>query len=127
VDAVPTRAFHAATSILVSHFLKTADEKLRLFEGIAHRLEPGGSLVTAELMTARDDDTSSLFLRAWKAYYLSNGIPPSEVDADFVRRKQAVAEISEDELHGILEQSGFKSIRRFYQAFHFAGYLCTKG
>ncbi|HOW28893.1 MAG TPA: methyltransferase domain-containing protein [Elusimicrobiota bacterium] len=126
VDTAPRGPYQGAASILVSHFLKTVDEKRRFFREIADRLAPGGALITAELVSGGNVATDDLVMEAWKNTNLSGGISPAEVKDNFEKRKQFVAEPSEEELVGLLRESGFKDVRRFYQAFNFVGHLCLK-
>lgn len=50
LDSLPTgELFHAATSLLVSHFIVDLDARQEYFRQIAVRLRPGGVLISADL------------------------------------------------------------------------------
>ncbi|MCA8902638.1 MAG: methyltransferase domain-containing protein [Hyphomonas sp.] len=57
VSATPVELHDAATSLLVSHFLMSAEGRQAYFADIAARVKPGGRLFNADLCT--DDDAPS--------------------------------------------------------------------
>lgn len=65
VSSLPEAPHHAATSILVSHFLTNADERRAFFGDIAARLLPGGLLFTADLCADRDDASFPPLMALW--------------------------------------------------------------
>jgi tRNA (cmo5U34)-methyltransferase len=115
--------FDAATSILVSHFIKPLEERGRFFRSIASRLRPGALLVTAEVLGDRRDRSFHQFLEAWKGHYAAAGIPAQEVAEDFARTDATVSFLPEGAFEALLAESGFTDVRRFFQAFFFGGWV----
>jgi tRNA (cmo5U34)-methyltransferase len=119
-------AYDAATSLLVSHFIKPREERARFFGAIASRLRAGAPLVTAEIVGDREDPAFAQFLAAWKGHYGAAGIPAAEVEADFARTAATVSFIPETDLMALLAESGFSDVRRFFQAFLFGGWVARR-
>ncbi len=121
------QTFNAATSILVSHFIKDAESRTLFFRSIADRLMNGGFLITADITADQSDPTFELFLKAWKAHFLSNaGVTPEEMEEDFRQSFDVVSFIPEGEILKILAAGGFRNVRPFYRAFLFCGWLACK-
>jgi tRNA (cmo5U34)-methyltransferase len=119
-------AHDAATSILISHFVKPHEERERFFRSIASRLRPGAPLVTADIVGERGDPAFAHFWEVWKNHYGAAGIPAPEVEEDFARSAATVAFIPEQALTALLVASGFTDVRRFFQAFLFGGWVARK-
>jgi tRNA (cmo5U34)-methyltransferase len=119
-------AFDAATSLLVSHFIKDLDQRESFFRAIASRLRPGGALVAADLAGDEADPFFGLLIDAWKTHYALAGIPEAEVREDFERTRNTVSFLPEDALVRLLTDSGFVDVRPFYRAFLFCGWVCRK-
>ncbi len=118
--------YDAATSILISHFIKPREERLRFFRAVASRLRPGAPLVTAEIVGDKEDASYAHFLEVWKGHYAAAGIPAGEVEEDFARTDATVSFIPEAVLAALLAESGFTDVRRFFQAFLFGGWVARK-
>lgn len=58
--------------------------------------------------------------------FCAAGIPAAEVEEDFARTDATVSFIPEQDLTVLLEESGFRDIRRFFQAFLFGGWVARK-
>lgn len=119
-------AFDAATSILVSHFIAPHEARARFFRSIASRLRPAAPLVTAEVLGDRGDLSFGLFLEAWKGHYAAAGIPAHEVAEDFARTDATVSFLPEGAFEGLLAESGFADVRRFFQAFLFSAWMAHR-
>lgn len=65
VSSLDDRAFDAATSIMVSHFLTDAAERQAFFADIAARLVPGGLLFTADLCADMQAPSFEPLLSLW--------------------------------------------------------------
>lgn len=83
--------------------------------------------VEAAGLADREDPSFAQFLAAWKGHYGAAGIPEAEVDEDFARTDATVSFIPEQDLRGLLADSGFFDVRRFFQAFLFGGWVARKG
>jgi tRNA (cmo5U34)-methyltransferase len=121
------QTFDAATSLLVSHFIKDTESRIAFFRSIADRMVSGGFFITADITADKSDPTFELFLNAWKAHILNNaGLTPKEVEEDFDQSIQAVSFAPENEVLKIIEAGGFRNVRSFYRAFLFCGWLGFK-
>jgi tRNA (cmo5U34)-methyltransferase len=118
--------YDAATSILISHFIKPREERARFFRSIASRLRPGAPLLTAEIVGDRQDEACAHFLSVWRGHYAAAGVPAREVEEDFARTDATVAFIPEAALTALLAESGFADVRRFFQALLFGGWVARK-
>lgn len=128
IDELPQHeSFHAATSILVSHFIPATEERLAFYKAISSRLCGKGIFIIADLMGEKDSARFDLLMNAWKSHYAFAGITPQEVEEDFARTKKVVSFIPENSLYSLLADGGFVDICHFYRAFLFCGYVCWKG
>jgi len=118
--------FQAATSLLVAHFLPTAEERTEHFRALAARLEPRGLLVAAELLGDRDQEHFTRFFAAWKRHYIANGIDPAEADQDFARTERVVKFLAEATYERILAAAGFAEAWMFYRALLFSGWIARR-
>jgi tRNA (cmo5U34)-methyltransferase len=127
VHELPDAPAHdAATSILISHFIKPHEERERFFRSIASRLRPGAPLVTAEIVGERGAPGFTHFWDVWRGHYAAAGIPAQVVAEDFARTDATVAFIPEEALTTLLLDSGFTAVRRFFQAFLFGGWVARR-
>jgi len=65
VSSLSAEPFHAATSVLVSHFLVSAEQRTAYFEAIAGRLVPGGHLFNADLCADRGAASFGEVMEVW--------------------------------------------------------------
>lgn len=127
VEGLPAgERYDAATSILISHFIKPREERARYFRAIAARLAAGAPLVTAEIVGDRQDAACARLMSVWKGHYAAAGIPPHEVEEDFARTDATVSFIPEEALVTLLAESGFADVHRFFQAFLFGGWVARR-
>ncbi|MBI5641567.1 MAG: class I SAM-dependent methyltransferase [Nitrospirae bacterium] len=127
VDELPDKqSYDAATSILVSHFIKDRESRKAFFQAIADRLLPKGLLVTADITASISDPALEYFIKAWKTHYGNAGIPEKEVEEDFYRSMRTVSFVPETELCSILLENGFEDVRPFFRAFLFGGWFCFR-
>ncbi len=121
------QTFDAATSILVSHFIKDTESRAAFFRSIADRMVSGGLLITADITGDKSDPSFELFLRAWKAHILNRSeATPQEVEKDFDQSIKAVSFRPENEILKILEAGGFTSVCSFYRSLLFCGWIGFK-
>jgi tRNA (cmo5U34)-methyltransferase len=127
VHELPDAPAHdAATSILISHFIKPHEERERFFRSIASRLRAGAPLVTAEIVGERGTPAFAHFWEVWQGHYAAAGIPAQEVAEDFARTDATVSFIPEEALAAVLAGCGFTDVRRFFQAFLFGGWVARR-
>ena len=98
--------FSSATSILVSHFLPSREERCIFYRGIASRLVSNGLLVSADLISQVPLDDSTSLLEIWTRTmkYANAPVPPR------------VPAITPQEMGSIVESGGFEAPTYFYQA-----------
>jgi tRNA (cmo5U34)-methyltransferase len=125
-DLPDAPTYDAATSILISHFIQPREERGLFFRSIASRVRAGGPLISAEIVGDREDPAFGHFLAVWKGHYGAAGIPAAEVEEDFARTAATVSFIPEQELTALLAESGFRDIRRFFQALLFGGWVARR-
>ncbi len=116
LDTLPeSDPFDAATSILVSQFIKDKDERLDFFRGIASRLRSGGYLVSADL--ASDISTSAFksLLEVWLKMLKYSDLPADEIEKFRTSHGNVVAVLPPQEVGEIIASSGFDSPVLFYQ------------
>ncbi|MEZ4328689.1 MAG: class I SAM-dependent methyltransferase [Polyangiales bacterium] len=65
LPSLPPTPHHAATSLMVSHFLLHREERQAFFEAIAARLLPGGLLVTADIAADPTAPTFDAVMDLW--------------------------------------------------------------
>lgn len=125
-DYRPRVSFDAATSIFVSHFILSRDERRAHFQAIADSLKPGGRLVFADLHGDRHAASFSLLLAAWLEGYAAHGVSEEALARDREHIEHDIAFIPEGELLELLEIAGFSRAVRFYQTFLFGAWVATK-
>jgi tRNA (cmo5U34)-methyltransferase len=118
--------FDAASSVLVSHFIKGWEEKLAYFRAIAASLKPGGVFILADLFGDRGSSEFERLLNAWLASYASHGVSAEALAQDRAHVDRDVSFIPESELLALLNEAGFDTPVRFYQTFLFGGWVATK-
>ena len=124
VDSLPaTKVMDAATLILVMHFIPDDGSKLLLLQNIAKRLQPGATLVLADLHGDRESASFQDLLSAWKSFYFNRLENVSiEVKTNFQKAINSIYFIPETKILSLLQTAGFTDINRFYNAFLFGGW-----
>lgn len=125
-DYHPQVSFDAATSIFVSHFILSREERQAHFQAIADSLKPGGRLVFADLHGDRHSASFSHLLAAWLEGYAAHGVSEEELARDREHIERDIAFIPEGELLDLLERAGFSRPVRFYQTFLFGAWMGFK-
>ncbi len=111
LETLPKSApFDVATSILVSHFLTKADNRIRYFAEIAKRLHPEAYMINADLASDMSSSAYKNLLDVWINMHNYAGMP---VKIDSFGSDVAVLPTSEVE--SIIESSGFKAPVLFFQ------------
>lgn len=125
-DYRPQSPFDAATSIFVSHFILSREERQAHFQAIADSLKPGGRLVLADLHGDRHSAGFAHLLAAWLEGYAAHGISEEAFERDREHIERDIAFIPEPELLDLLERAGFSRAVRFYQTFLFGAWVATR-
>lgn len=127
VDQVPdSESFDAATSLLVSHFIRGSELRQAYFSKIARHLKPKAHFLAADLMGDERHPAYETFFSAWKKHNINNGRTPEEFEADLAVSRKVVEFISEKHYCDLLEHAGFSHVKEFYRAFHFSGWFCRR-
>lgn len=127
IDAVPGDVrYDGATSILVSHFILSREERLQFFSSIAHCLKKGAPLLTADLFGEKDSPEFEALQHAWGCFNIINGRDPEEMRKGKERSDQVVLYLPENHCTALLEDAGFTGVTRFYQALTFGGWVCRR-
>lgn len=122
----PGRPFHAATSLLVSHFIGDGGERRRFFSRIARRLRPGGAFVFADAHGNRRAADFKRLLAAWGGLYRSAGVPAREVRSQLRRLRRDVAIVPEERLMRWVMDAGFERPAPFYRGLFFGGWMTRR-
>ena len=127
VDTLPDEPkFDAATCILVEHLQPDNGAKLRLLEGIQHRMVSGGWFVLFGLHGDLSTENAQNTLAAWLEFVALQGLP--EATRDNVRHRATVEDslISEVRIQELLQEAGFVNIKKTYQLQLLGGWLAQK-
>ncbi|BAQ08808.1 SAM-dependent methyltransferases [Bacillus sp. OxB-1] len=125
VDDVETdQAFDAASCLLVLHFVKEEDEKLRLLMKIRQHLHTGAPLVMTTMYGDPDEPEYDELFALWRAYWLdSTKLTRAEVD-EMEKTLRSLSFLPEDKIVALLEQAGFRNIAKFFSTNMFGGWIC---
>lgn len=117
LDTLPPSApFHAATSLLVSHFILDIEARIAFFRGIASRLLPNGSLVNADLSADTQSATYQSLLELWVQTMLVGELTPESIANMRKAYEKDVALLPVNQVADIMESGGFETPLRFYQS-----------
>lgn len=111
----PASPFHAATSILVSHFVLERDARIGFFRAIADRLAPGAPLVSADICSDMASLEFATLVEAWIAMLRYSGQPEKTVQSFVEALGQGASVLPAAEVGGLIEAGGFTRPTLFYQ------------
>ncbi len=117
LDSLPAseKSFDAATSILVSHFILSEDERRAFFGGIAARLRPGGLLVNADLAGNVSTPAYDSLLETWMRVMNAAEISAEKRESIRSAYGKAVAFLPPDQLASLIQSAGFERPVQFLQ------------
>jgi tRNA (cmo5U34)-methyltransferase len=116
VDALPpSEAFDAATSLLVSQFILSPDDRTSFFRAIARRLRSGGCLVSADLASDTASETYQSLLEVWIRLMRETGSAPEQLEKMRVTYGRDVAVLPVDQVSAIIASGGFEQPVLFLQ------------
>lgn len=107
--------FDAATSLLVSHFILSIEERRSFFHGMATRLRPGGWLVNADLAADVSDPSYPGLLEVWIRTMNAAEVPPEKVESIRAAYAKAVAFLPPAKLAKLIQSAGFEAPVLFLQ------------
>ncbi len=126
INAVSENDFHAATSILVMHFLPDDGTKLNFLKEIACRLKPGAPIILVDIEGEIGSDEYNTLTAAWKNQQLFTRDDDDKVNEEFELREKDVHFIPQKRIESLLEEVGFIEIHKFFKAYVFGGYVAVK-
>ena len=115
--------FDAASCILVLHFIKDVQQKLELLRTIKDKLKPGAPFVLVTAYGDPDDAELQDRINVWKSFFFDVGYDSSKLD-EMGKGIMNISFIPEHQIEGLLAESGFTNITRFYSTGLFAGWIC---
>ncbi|SKB02988.1 tRNA (cmo5U34)-methyltransferase [Prosthecobacter debontii] len=110
-----TEPFHAATSLLVSHFIVDRAARVQYYRAIAERLLPNGLLVSADLAGDLPSQGYQEDLEIWMALMRQADVPAENVENLRVVYGREVAMIPPEEVRSIIADAGFEPPAPFLQ------------
>ncbi|MBV6628052.1 MAG: class I SAM-dependent methyltransferase [Rivularia sp. (in: Bacteria)] len=117
LDSLPTsNSFHAATCLLVSHFMMQEGERSNFFRQIAARLHPNAYLVSSDLTCDMETLEYQSLLEVWLRMLKFSQVPAAEIEKIRSSYGQNVALLSPQKVESIITKGGFDSPTLFYQA-----------
>ena len=118
LDTLPAAPpFHAATSLLVTHFLLTPDARRDYWAQIAARLRPEGVLVASTLASDMTTAAYQSLLQTWLQMQKYTGTPPEAIAKMPESYGRDVAVLPPATIEAEIAASGFHAPTQFYQAF----------
>ncbi len=79
-DLPKTCPFDAATSILVSQFIKEDNKRIAFFHSINRRLKDNGLLISADIATELTNPHSEPLINIWKQMYIYSDMPANTLE-----------------------------------------------
>lgn len=115
LDSLPASdPFDAATCLLVSQFLKQAEQRSHFFGQIAQRLRPGGVLISSDFVLGMSPSVYRSLIEVWLRM-LGSGW--SEEDIEKMRSVWSlhIASLTPSEVEAIIAAGGFDTPVLFFQ------------
>lgn len=112
----PQPPFDAATALMVSHFLVDPARRRDFFAGIAARLAPGGSLVSADLATGPTPGAFERVFELWGRALAAAGVTPEQLAALRTAYGRDVAVVAPTDVEQLIAESGFEPPAQCFQA-----------
>jgi len=127
LDSLPeTKAFHAATSILVSHFLVDLDQRRKFFEEISERLVVGGMLVSVDLCGGENEEMDLRLFEVWKRLFGISGMDGEQIAQFTAAYGRDVAVSSAGAIEELIASAGFEEPVAFFQAVLMRGWFARR-
>ncbi|MCC2608066.1 class I SAM-dependent methyltransferase [Planctobacterium marinum] len=111
-----TPIHHAATSLLVSHFLMDPAARSEFFREIAARLLPGGILFNADLMADTESADYPAVLNLWMSVLHQTGMDAAKKQEIRETYERDVAILPAHKVVSLIEAGGFNKALACYQA-----------
>lgn len=121
-----TEPFHAATAILVSHFLVDLEQRRTFFKEIADRLVPGGMLVSADLSAGESEEIYLRLFEVWKQLFGMAGMDREQIAKFAAAYGRDVAVSSPRMIQELIASAGFEEPVEFFQAVLMRGWFARR-
>lgn len=116
IDSLPAGGpFHAATSLLVSHFITDRAARQDYFRHIAARLVPHGWLVTADLTGDQNSAEHARLEEAWFRLMKFTGMTDEQRAGLFAAYRKDVAFLPPGDFAALVASAGFEPPTLFHQ------------
>lgn len=122
----PSEPFHAATCLLVSHFLVAKEARRTFFRHIADRLRPHGRLVSADLSGDRSTPDHAKLQAVWFRLMEIAGIPADQHANMLQAWQRDVGFLPVPELEALIASAGFEPPVLFHQSLLIRGWLTQR-
>lgn len=116
LDTLPDSApFDAATCLLVSQFLKDPQERSDLFSQIAGRLQPGGILISSDLVLGLSSKVHQGLFEVWLRMLGGSGWNEEDIEKMRSAWRDHIVSMTPPEIEAIIAAGGFDTPILFYQ------------
>lgn len=125
-DLSTENLYHAATSILVMHFISDLSAKLQFLSSIAQRLHPSAPFVLVDVFGEKGSQELEQLMPILHSYWNAVGLPPQKQQQILAGFNQGVYPLTETSILNLLKQAGFQKTMRFYTGLWVGGWLAFK-
>lgn len=125
-DLPYTPVYHAATCILVMHFIPDDGSKLALLQSIAQRLESSAPLILVDVFGEKGTPEFEQMVAIMQVYWQEMGMNPQTSLKLLETAYKGVYPIPESRVWELLQQAGFSNMMRFYTGLWVGGWIATK-
>ncbi|MCH2215881.1 MAG: class I SAM-dependent methyltransferase [Flavobacteriales bacterium] len=115
--------FHAATLLLVLHFMPDDGTKLNLLKTISKRLHKHSPFVIFDITGSPDQMSENLEILR---HLIPKGLPAEDINDRVERIKNNLFTVSEERIYELLIGAGFSKPVRFFQNSIYMGWRCYK-
>jgi len=116
LDTLPaSEPFHAATSLLVSHFLLQTGERREFFRQIAARLLTGGLLVSADITGDQSSPAYQSLLEVWLRMLRYTDMPEAQVEQMPTVLGRDIGVLPPQQVASLIASAGFDPPVLFFQ------------
>jgi tRNA (cmo5U34)-methyltransferase len=117
LDTLPVaEPYHAATSLLVSHFITDRSARADYFHKIASHLQPQGWLISADLTGDQSTRAHTELEAAWFRLMTFTGQTPEQRDGMHAAYRRDVSFLPLADFETLIASAGFETPTLFYQA-----------
>ncbi len=116
LDSLPaSEPFDAATCLLVSQFIKQAEERSHFFGQIAQRLRPGGILINSDLVLGLSPSVHESLFEVWLRMLGGSGWSKEDIEKMRAAWRLNITALTPPEIEVIISASGFDTPALFFQ------------